>query len=140
MREEKKNIVPDSEIREDFVRSASGPGGQHVNRTSCSVRLFFNIGASTTLRDDAKDRLRATAGSKLVGDEITILAREHRSLQANREAARARLEMMVRAALKPPKKRHATKPTRASKKRRLDAKSARGAVKAARGKIDHSGD
>lgn len=140
MKTDRKNIVPDSEIKEDFVRSASGPGGQHVNRTSSSVRLFFDIGASTTLRDDAKERLRASAGSKLVGDEITILAREHRSLQANREAARARLEMMVKAALKAPKKRHATKPTRSSKKKRLEAKSARGSIKAGRGKVDFNGE
>jgi ribosome-associated protein len=125
--------VDDHEIDERFVR-ASGPGGQHVNKVSTAVELRFNIGASS-LPADVKERLRSLAGNRLTADDVLLIdSREHRAQAQNREAARARLVALLQHAAKRPKKRRATRPGKAAREKRLDAKKHRGEIKASRGR------
>jgi ribosome-associated protein len=127
--------IPDSDLEVAFIRSA-GPGGQNVNKVASAVQLRFSVARNTTLRDDVKVRLRALAGQRLTdADEILIQARESRSQEHNRRDAEERLLDLVRRALVVPKKRHATKPTRASKERRLEGKSRSQKNKRLRGKV-----
>ncbi|HYJ42161.1 MAG TPA: alternative ribosome rescue aminoacyl-tRNA hydrolase ArfB, partial [Steroidobacteraceae bacterium] len=127
--------IPDSDLEVAFIRSA-GPGGQNVNKVASAVQLRFSVARNTTLRDDVKARLRALAGQRLTdADEILIQARESRSQESNRRDAEERLLDLVRRALVVPKKRHATKPTRASKERRLDGKARSQKNKRLRGKV-----
>jgi len=99
------------------------------------VELRFDVGASVSMPDEVKDRLRALAGSRLTADDvIVIFAQEHRSLMMNREAGRARLMALFREAAVRPKARRPTRPTLASKLKRLDGKARRSGVKAARGR------
>jgi ribosome-associated protein len=115
--------IPDSDLEVAFVRS-SGPGGQNVNKVASAVQLRFALERNATLREDVKARLRQLAGQRLTdAGEILIMARESRSQEHNRRAAEERLLELVRRALIAPKKRHATKPTRAARERRLDSKS-----------------
>src|SRR5690242_19573778 len=115
--------IPDSDLSVAFTRSA-GPGGQNVNKVASAVQLRFALARNTTLRADVKSRLRALAGHRVTDDgELLIVARESRSQEQNRRLAEERLAELIRRALVPPKKRHATKPTRASKERRLEVKS-----------------
>jgi ribosome-associated protein len=126
----------DDEFTERMVK-ASGPGGQHVNKTSNAVELRFDVGAST-LPDDAKDRLRRLAGSRLSQDDVVILfSQGSRSLEMNRQDARERLADLIRQALHRPKSRRPTKPTKASKLRRLESKTRRSGIKSMRGKPAH---
>lgn len=128
--------IPESELREEFIRPAAGPGGQHVNRTSNSVRLFFRFQTSSLLTESARLRLVTLVPSKIVQDELVIVARESRSLQMNRTAARERLRQLLISILKEPRKRRPTKATRASKEERLQKKIRRGQIKTMRsGKI-----
>jgi ribosome-associated protein len=121
-----------SEISESFIR-AGGPGGQHVNTTSTAVQLRFDVRGSPNLPDDVRRRLERLAGSRLTRDGVLVLqAQSHRSQKRNREEALARLVALVREAARPPVPRKATKPTRASKKRRLDHKKKHGTLKALR--------
>jgi ribosome-associated protein len=121
-----------AEIHESFVR-AGGPGGQHVNTTSTAVQLRFDVRRSPSLPDDVRRRLERLAGSRLTRDGVLVLqAQSHRSQKRNREEALARLVALIRAAARPPVQRKATKPTRASKQRRLDSKKRHGARKALR--------
>jgi ribosome-associated protein len=114
---------------------ASGPGGQHVNKTSTAVELRFDVGGSAAVPDETKARLRALAGSRLnAEDVIVIFAQEHRSLALNRAAAEDRLIDLLRRASRRPKTRRATKPTLASRERRLERKARRSSVKARRGR------
>ncbi len=114
---------------------ASGPGGQHVNKTSSAVELRFDVGASVSMPDQVKDRLRALAGSRLTADDvIVVFAQEYRSLMMNREAGRARLIALFRHAAVRPKSRRPTRPTLASKLKRLDGKARRAGIKSARGR------
>jgi len=127
--------IPDTDLEVAFIRSA-GPGGQNVNKVASAVQLRFSVARNTTLRDDVKARLRALAGQRLTdADEILIQARESRSQESNRRDAEERLLDLVRRALVVPKKRHATKPTRASKERRLDGKARSQKNKRLRGKV-----
>lgn len=126
--------IPDDEISERFVK-ASGPGGQHVNKTSNAVELRFDVRGSPSLSDDVKIRLERLAGSRLTLDGVLVLfSQGSRSQEMNRQEVRERLADLIRRALHKPKPRKPTKPTYASKLRRLDSKTRRGGVKSMRGK------
>lgn len=126
--------IDESEIEESFVR-ASGPGGQHVNTTSTAVQLRFDIRRSPSLPNEVAIRLMKLAGSRVTQDGvIVIVAQNHRSQLRNREEALARLVELIREATVRPKSRRATKPTKASKERRLASKERRSGVKAGRQK------
>jgi ribosome-associated protein len=127
-------VIPDTELVERFVTS-SGPGGQNVNKVASAVELRFDVLNSPSLPDALKERLLARRDRRLTGDGVLILqAQRFRDQGRNREDARERLADFVRAGLHVPKKRIATKPTRAAKKRRVDAKTGRGTIKRNRGK------
>jgi len=115
--------IPDADLEMAFIRSA-GPGGQNVNKVASAVQLRFALARNTTLHDDVKQRLRQLAGQKMTdAGDLLIVARETRSQEQNRRLAETRLLDLVRRALVVPKKRHATKPTRASRERRLETKA-----------------
>jgi len=125
--------VDDRCLDERFVR-ASGPGGQNVNKVSTAVELRFDLDAST-MPADMKARLMTLAGSRMVAGHVLLIdSREHRTQAQNREAARARLASFLEAAAKRPKRRRATRPSKASKERRIDTKKKRSTVKATRGR------
>ncbi len=125
--------VDDRCLEERFVR-ASGPGGQNVNKVATAVELRFDVEAST-LPAEMKARLMTLAGSRMIaGNVLLIDSREHRTQAQNREAARARLAALLVEAEKRPKKRRATRPSKASKERRIDTKKKRSTVKATRGR------
>ena len=127
--------IPDSDLEVAFIRSA-GPGGQNVNKVASAVQLRFALDRTAVLRDDVKTRLRTLAGQRVTdAGEILIVARAHRSQEQNRREAEERLCDLIRRALIVPKKRHATKPTRASKERRLDGKARSQKNKRLRGKV-----
>ena len=126
--------IPEEALSESFL-AATGPGGQNVNKvaTACQLRVdVFRLGLNPT----AYERLKTIAGSKMTtGGELIITARRFRTQEANRADARARLAEMIAEAHNVPAKRRPTKPTRASKVRRVDAKKSRSTVKAGRGKV-----
>ena len=125
--------LPDSEIAMAFVR-ASGPGGQNVNKVSTAVELRFDVRHSPTLPEDVRVRLIALAGNRKTQDGVLIImAREHRTQEANRTEARARLDELVARAEIVPKRRRASRPTLGSKVRRLTAKSQQSTTKKLRG-------
>jgi ribosome-associated protein len=125
-------VIPDAELLERFSRS-SGPGGQSVNTTDSRVELRWDVAASGALSDTQRTRLMERLGSRLDDGALTIAASEHRSQLQNRTAARARLAMLLTDALAPPPPaRRATRPSRAAKQRRVDAKRRRGELKANR--------
>ena len=125
--------VDDRCLEERFV-PASGPGGQNVNKVATAVELRFDVEAST-LPAEMKARLMTLAGSRMIaGNVLLIDSREHRTQAQNREAARARLAALLVEAEKRPKKRRATRPSKASKERRIDTKKKRSTVKATRGR------
>lgn len=125
--------IGDDEFTERMVK-ASGPGGQHVNKTSNAVELRFDVGASS-LPHDVKERLRGLAGARLTQDDVLILfSQGSRSLEMNRQDVRARLAELIRRALHRPKARRPTQPTYGSKLRRLEGKARRSGVKSMRGK------
>ena len=122
-------MPPETEFEEEAIRPASGPGGQHVNRTACGIRLLYHFVGSSVLNPYAQERLRTICGSRVSGDTLAIVAKEYRSLEDNRRAARERLMNFIEEARKIPKRRRATKPTRSSKERRLQSKAVRSEVK-----------
>lgn len=126
--------IPESELREEFIRPASGPGGQHLNRTANAVRLAFNFMETALLSDNAKARIAKLGGARVSGDEIVIVAKEYRSLQANRNAARVRLRELLESASKEPRKRRPTKVSKAQKEQRLQTKAKRSTLKSLRSK------
>ena len=125
------HLPPEEELEEEFVRSASGPGGQNVNKTATAVRLTFHFMESAVLSDHVKQKLLDLCGA----DFVSFLARESRSLPMNRTAARIRLATLLASVKKEKKKRRPTKPTRASKERRLESKQRRSEIKSGRGKV-----
>ncbi len=126
--------IPLSQIKMRMVR-ASGPGGQHVNKSSTAVQLVFDVGQCPQFSPQVRQRLRQIAGSRINKDNILSLdSREHRSLERNKQAALNRLADFIKKALIVPKKRKSTKPTRGSQKRRLESKKKRSQTKASRTK------
>ncbi|MGE0093561.1 MAG: alternative ribosome rescue aminoacyl-tRNA hydrolase ArfB [Alphaproteobacteria bacterium] len=122
------------EIIETFVL-ASGPGGQNVNKVSSAVQLRFNVRTSASLPDDVRERLMRLAGRRLTRDgDLVIVAQSHRTQVRNRADALERLLALIRQAAVAPVRRRATKPTKASKVRRREAKSRRAITKQMRGR------
>lgn len=127
--------IPDTDLEVAFMRS-SGPGGQNVNKVASAVQLRFALDRNVTLNADVKARLRILAGQRLNdAGEVLIVARESRSQEQNRRIAEQKLLELVRRALVIPRKRHATRPTRASKERRLETKSRKQRNKRLRGRV-----
>ena len=126
--------IPEEAIEERFI-AATGPGGQNVNKvaTACQLRAdVFRLGLSP----EAYQRLKTLAGSRLTaGGELVITARRHRTQEANRQDARERLAELIARAYERQPKRRPTKPSKAAKARRVEAKKSRSAVKAGRGKV-----
>lgn len=126
--------IPESELTERFLR-ADGPGGQHVNRTESAVELRFDVARSPSLPDAVRARVLARRDRRLTDDGVLVIqGRRFRDQARNRDDVRARLVDIIRAVLSPPKKRVATKPTRASKERRIAGKKMRSTVKRNRGR------
>jgi ribosome-associated protein len=127
-------LIDEAELVESFVRS-SGPGGQNVNKVASAVELRFDARRSPSLPDDIAAKLIKLAGARATQDGvIVIFAQRFSSQPRNREDARERLAALIVKAQEREKPRRATRPTLASKTRRLDEKGRRGAVKALRGK------
>ncbi len=127
--------IPEDEIEESFVRS-SGPGGQNVNKLSTAVQLRFDVRRSPSLPNDVAIRLMRIAGKRLTKDGVLVLiAQNARTQERNRAEARERLIELIKEASVKPVPRRATKPTKASKTRRLEGKKLRSSVKDMRGKV-----
>lgn len=121
-------MIPEAEIELRASRS-SGPGGQHANVTASRIEAVFEIDASATLSEEQKRRLRARFGPR-----VTAIAQDARSQARNRQLALERLQERVAAALRPRKRRRATRPHRAARERRLEAKKRRSNLKRTRGR------
>lgn len=126
--------IPDNEVTITAIR-AQGAGGQHVNKTSTAIHLRFDIRASS-LPEYYKERLLAASHHLITPDGVVIIkAQEYRSQEMNREAAVARLISLIQELTVEQKSRRATRPTRASKERRLTSKSKKSTTKSLRGKV-----
>lgn len=126
--------LPEAELVERFVRS-SGPGGQNVNKLSTAVELRFDVRGSPSLPDWLRERVLAARDRRLTSEGVLVLqAQRFRTLERNRADARERLLALLRAHTVVQAKRVATKPTRASQRRRVDAKKARAGIKQLRSK------
>lgn len=128
-------IIPAAELLERFSRS-SGPGGQHVNTSDSRVQLSLDIGATSAMDEVQREQALRTLATRLSGTVLTVTAEEHRSQRRNRVAARARLSELLREAVAPPVSRRATRPTRGSRRRRVQAEIRRAEVKRNRRRPD----
>ena len=124
--------IDESELTEDFIRS-SGPGGQNVNKLSTAVQLRFDVRGSPALPNDVALRLMRLAGSRVTKDGVLVItAQRHRTQERNRQDARDRLIQLIRQAAVVPVKRRPTKPTKASREKRIESKKRRGNIKGLR--------
>jgi ribosome-associated protein len=131
--------LDEREFEERFVR-ASGPGGQNVNKVATAVELRFDIAASS-LPAEVKTRLRTIAGSRLTTEGVLLIdSREYRTQAQNRDAARERLVALIQQATKRPRKRRPTRPSKASRERRLESKKQRAEIKVRRSRDRRSDD
>jgi ribosome-associated protein len=127
--------LPEQDLKFQFIR-ASGPGGQNVNKVATAAQLRFDLAGTQALTPAVKQRLRALAGHRVTADgELLIVARNHRTQEGNRREALQRLADLVARASVEPIIRRATRPTRASKLRRLDVKRERKHTKQLRGRV-----
>ena len=125
--------LDESELDESFIR-ASGPGGQNVNKLATAVQLRFDVRHSPSLTDEVRARLERLAGRRLTRDGVLVItAQSHRTQERNRADALDRLIELIRQAAVRPVPRRPTRPTKASRKRRLESKKRRGGIKALRG-------
>jgi ribosome-associated protein len=128
-------IVPDADLTFSAIRSP-GPGGQNVNKVASAVQLRFDLANSVALDAGVKQRIRARAGHRLNDDgTLLFVARAHRSQERNRADALERLRQLIIESLQPPRPRRATRPTKASKERRLVGKAHQQRRKVLRGRV-----